>query len=193
MLGPEWVAASAAAATAPMISCLRKCLTRKITGISAHEPQMRRRVTYAAFIRKSVLQILRAERMRPHTTQIEIWKASSRPVPRCRLDVDASESLPKSAVSSARFLPTKRNQLHESKNMEYHKRPTNARNVSFRVPKMARLPIHWPACPLMQPLRKPSARLHVRADLLAWRFSLHCASARTVVMDNKLFSKTTHF
>ena len=103
-------------------------------------------MTHAAFIRKSVLQIQRAERMRPHTRRIEIWKASSRPVPRCRLDVDASESLPKSAVSSARFLPTKRNQLHESKNMEYHKRPTNARNVSFRVAKMAPLPIHWPAC-----------------------------------------------
>ena len=129
-----------------------------------------------------MLQIPRAERMRPHTRRIEIWKASSRPVPRCRLDVDASESLPKS-VSSVKFLPTKRNQLHESKNMEYHKRPT----VSFRVAKMAPLPIHWPACPLMQPLRKPSARLHVRADLFAWRFSSHCACARTVVMDNKLF------
>ena len=38
-----------------------------------------------------------------HKRQMDIWKQPSRPVPRCRLD--ASESLPKSAVSSARFLP----------------------------------------------------------------------------------------
>ena len=38
-----------------------------------------------------------------HQRQMQIWKHSSRPMPNCRLD--ASESLPKSAVSSAKFLP----------------------------------------------------------------------------------------
>ena len=66
---------------------------------------------------------------------------------RCR--IDASESLPKSAVSSARFLPGRKINF-KNKNMEYHKRPTNARNVqtcSSESAKMAPLPIHWPACP----------------------------------------------
>ena len=69
-----------------------------------------------------------------HKTQMQIWKQPSRPMPRCRLD--ASESLPKSAVFSARFLPRREINFMRTKICRIPQ-TTNERkkrvNLSFRV------------------------------------------------------------
>ena len=68
--------------------------------------------------------------------------------------------------------------------MEYHKRPTNARTFELVLSSLRR----WHPCQsigqlaqLMQSIRKPGARLHVRADLLAM----------TERPNNNKFGKTT--
>ena len=91
---------------------------------------------------------------------MEIWIQSSRPVPRCRLD--ASESLPESAVSSAGFSPRREVSFMSTTNDQ-----RTQDTFELVLPSRRR----WHPCQstgqlaqLMQPIRKPSARPHVRAD-----------------------------
>ena len=101
-----------------------------------------------------------------HVRLVDIWKQSSRPVRRCRLD--DSESLPKSAVFFARFFP--RREVNIMRTRTWHKRPANA--LTFKLAFSSRR--RWHTCqsfgqlsPTHATIKKPSARLHVRADLPA--------------------------
>ena len=110
----------------------------KITGISAHAPSMRRRVTHTVCARQSVLQIMCAERIRPRKASRQWENKSSRPVRKCHLDVN--ESLPKSAVFFARFFP--RREVNIMRTRTWHKRPANAQTFKLAFSSRRR----WHPC-----------------------------------------------
>ena len=142
-----------------MISCPRTCVIEKITGPMHHVT----RYAVDKTCSRSCVQNACG-----HNRRMEIRKQSSRQVPRCRLD--ASELLPKSAVSSARFLP--RREVKFMRTRIWNTTNDQRTQETFKLVLPSRR--KWHPCQSIgqlaqftQPIRKPTAQLHVRADLLA--------------------------